>query len=222
MSQSYGFDNGGNYAVGGVDVELMYKKNFYSVVNFSLVSGASYLSNGFNKLSNYSYTFGTYTYYDTRSTQIQMTQWQVPIVLRINFRPFPLMEDWRLFFGGGVVMNNLTSAHMAEQWTLIQKGINSQAYPGLFAPPSITHYEDSRDVTSYAPASATFERFEFGMKFKHFQVTYRLSTSTQDMYFKGIEKVWRVPATQSQYIDAHKSRGITKEKLSEIVFGWRL
>jgi hypothetical protein len=59
------------------------------------------------------------------------------------------------------------------------------------------------------------------MKFKHLQVSWRLSLSTQDMYFKGLENNWQVPANYSFYIDAHKARGITKEKYSEVVVGWR-
>ncbi len=226
MSQSIGYENGGNYPVFGAEVEYMFKHNKYSMINLSVTSGASYLANGFDQITNSSFNYTdngtTINYYDAKSTQIQMKYWQVPLLLRINVRPFPLLEDWRLFLGFGIVSNNLTQAHLAEQWTHVQKTIRDPRFtPSDFPPPTITQAQDSRDVTSYAVKSSIFERFEFGMKFKHVQICYRFTVSTQDMYFKGIEKVWNVPAVYSQYISAHNARGTTNEKYSEIVFGWR-
>ncbi len=73
---------------------------------------------------------------------------------------------------------------MAEQWVYVLKPPVATGFAqGLFPPPLVSQAQDSRDVTSYANKSSTFGRFEFGMRFKHFQVTYRYSLSMQDMYF---------------------------------------
>jgi hypothetical protein len=128
-----------------------------------------------------------------------------------------LVEDWRLFFGAGVSFNTLTYAHLAEQSTKV-----AFTFDRPLAPPPVTTYSaDSRDVTSLAVKNPLFSRVEIGMKFKHLQVLYRLSVSLQDMYLTGLEQTWKVPASESIYINAHHSRGITKEKYSEIVVGWR-
>jgi hypothetical protein len=222
MTQDVGYKNGGNYAVMGAEVELSSKPNPYKVVHFSFVTGAGYLPNGFKTATSTQFTYYR-DYYDSKATQIQTKYLQIPVLLRVNFRLFPLMEDWQLFLSGGIIVNRLTSAHMAEQWTYVLKpSVAPGYYAALFPAPVVTQAEDSRDVTSYANRSSLFERFEFGMKFRHFQVTYRYSLSMEDMYFKGIEKVWKVPADHSLYISAHNTRSVTKEKYSEIVFGWRI
>jgi hypothetical protein len=129
-----------------------------------------------------------------------------------------LVENWRVFFGAGVSINQTNYAHISEQASEVSLTFNSS---GLLPPPVLKNYQDSQDVTSIAVKNPLFQRIEFGMRFKHIQVTYRISVSRQDMYFKGIENSWQVPAADSFYINAHNSRGITKEKYTEIVLGWR-
>ncbi len=222
MSESYsGYAKGGNYGIIGVEIEKQFKLKPYSPFSFSLISGVSYLANGFERTSSFTLSFGSGTY-SYEVTNLQMRYWQVPLIARINFRPFALVEDWRLFFGAGISFNQLSYAHLAEQVSEVKISSSSfLSYPGLYPPPPLNFYQDSRDVTSFGVKNPLFQRIEFGMKFKHVQVTWRISVSLQDMYFKGIEKNWQVPATNSFYIGAHNSRGITNEKYSEIVFGWR-
>ena len=211
LSESYsGYAKGGNYGIFGVEVEKNFKFNRYSPIGISLLSGVSYLNNGFNQENSFS-VFDAYFY---KKTNIETTYWQVPLMIRINWRPFALVEDWRLYFGAGVSYNTLTHASIAEQASNVSITL-------LYYPPPSASYQDSRDVTNIAVKHPLFERFEIGMKFKHLQVSWRLSLSMQDMYFKGLEKNWQVPVSYSFYLDAHNSRGITKEKYSEIVFGWR-
>ncbi|MBI3481449.1 MAG: outer membrane beta-barrel protein [Bacteroidetes bacterium] len=211
LSESYsGYAKGGNFGVYGVEVEKTFNFTEYSPVSISLLSGVSYLRNGFNQENSFS-VFNAYYY---KKTNIETTYWQVPLMVRINWRPFPLVEDWRLFFGAGVSYNSLTHAHIAEQATNVSIVL-------LYYPPPSTSYQDSRDVTDIAVKHTLFERFDIGMKFKHLQVSWCLSVSMQDMYFKCLENNWQVPFNYSFYLDAHKSRSITKEKYSEVVFGWR-
>jgi len=218
MTQAYGYEKGGNYGIVGAEVELNLKSKGYSPFNISFVSGVSYLSNGFAR--NFSFSYTALNYYDAQSTNLQMKYLQVPLIMRLNFRPFPLVEDWRIFIGAGLSFSNLMQAHMAEQWTRVSTFNNAFSY--LPVTPVVSEAHDDRDVLSYANKNSMFERFEIGMKFKHVQITFRLSASMQDMYFKGIENVWQVPADHSLYLDAHNTEGIIKEKYTEIIFGWRL
>jgi hypothetical protein len=215
MSRAYGgYDKGGNFGVAGVEAEYMFKSGPYASVRLSLITGLSYLPNGFHETSNFSVLSAYYFH----SQDLQMKYWQLPFGVRINWRPFPLMEDWRLFLGAGVSYNYLAYAHLAEESTQVAISWNDPLHP----PPIVTTLSDSRTVTALGVKHPLFERFEIGMKFKHVQVTYRLSLSTQDMYFKGIEKSWKLPASESSYIDAHNRNGVTREKYMEIIFGWRL
>ena len=212
LTESYsGYAKGGNYGIFGVEVEGRIKPKPYSSFYLSLVSGLSYLPNGFSYSS--SFPLGS-TGYSARSTSIQTRYWQVPLLVRLNWKPFPLVEDWRIFLGAGISYNTLTYAHIAEQSTYVTLSF-------FYYPPTGAYYQDSRDITNLAVKNSLFERFELGMKFRRVQVTWRLSFSTQDMYFKGLEKDWQVPESNSFYLNSHNSRGITKEKYSEIVFGWR-
>jgi len=218
MSEEYsGYANGGNYGIAGVEIEKQFNLNRYFPLNFSLVTGLSYLSNGFNRTSIFAISIGSGSY-SYEATNLEMRYLQVPLIARVNWRPFALVEDWSLFFGAGVSINRLNYAHISEQATEVSLTLNKS---GLLPPPTLTTYQDSRDVTSIAVKNPIFQRIEFGMKFKHVQVTYRISVSMQDMYFKGIEKTWQVPSGDSFYIKAHNSRGITTEKYTEIVLGWR-
>src|SRR5579859_687057 len=218
MSEAYsGYANGGNYGVAGVEIEKQFNLSQYSPVSFSLVSGLSYLSNGFSRTSIFAIAIGSGSY-SYEATNLEMRYLQVPLIARVNWRPFALVEDWNLFFGAGVSMNRLNYAHISERATEVSLTVNNS---GLLPPPTLTTYQDSRDATSIAVKNPVFQRIEFGMKFKHVQVTYRISSSMQDMYFKGIEKTWQVPSGDSFYIKAHNSRVITKEKYTEIVLGWR-
>jgi hypothetical protein len=210
LSQDYGYAKGGNFAIYGVEAERTFVFQKYSPLSISLMSGVSYLPLGFNRENSFS-VLNAYYY---QKTNIETTYWQVPLMARINWRPSPLMEDWHIFFGVGINYNILTYAHIEEQATDVPITL-------LYYPPTAVSYQDSRDVTNIAVTHSIFERFEVGMKFKHLQVSWRLSFSTQDMYYRGLDKNWQVPANDSFYISSHNSRGITKEKYSEVVFGWR-
>ena len=211
LSEEYsGYAKGGNFAILGVELEKTFALKQYSPFSLSLTSGLSYLPNGFNRENSLPILNG-YVY---SKTTIETTYWQVPVILRLNWRPFALVEDWRVFIGGGISYNILTQAHISEQAMGASVAIS-------YYPPISYSYQDSRDVTDMAVKNSIFQRFEVGMKFKHIQVTWRISVSTQDMYFKGLEKNWQVPTKDSFYLNTHASRGITNEKYSEVVLGWR-
>jgi hypothetical protein len=201
----------------GLEIEKQFNLGKYSPVSFSIVTGASYLPNGFSKTLISSISIGT-GYYGYQKTSIDLQYIQIPAMARVNWRPFALVETWSVFFGAGVSFNHTNYAYISEQASEVSLTLNNS---GLLPPPSLTNYQDSRDVTSIAVKNPLFSRFDFGMRFKHLQVIYRVSVSLQDMYFKGIEKTWQVPVDYSFYISSHNTRGITKEKYSEIVFGWR-
>lgn len=218
MTETYsGYANGGNYGVVGVEIEKQFNLKQYSPLSFSIVSGLSYLPNGFNRTSIFALSIGSGSY-SYQKTNIEMQYVQVPVIARIYWRPFALVENWSVFFGGGVSFNQTNYAHISEQASEVSLAYNNS---GLLPPPTLKSYQDSRDVTSLAVKNPLFQRIDFGMRFKHIQVMYRISVSMQDMYFKGIENSWQVPTADSFYISAHNSRGITKEKYTEIVLAWR-
>jgi hypothetical protein len=220
MSEAYsGFAKGGNVGFFGVEVEKQFRVKNYSPLSFSLVSGLSYLSNGFEQTYSSTISIGS-GIYNYRSTDLRMRYLQVPLMARINWTPFPLVENWQLFLGAGISVNQLMYAHLAERASEVPFS-PFVSNPALYPPPLLSSYSDSREVTSLGVRTPLFDRFELGMKFKHLQVTFRISASLQDMYLKGLENTWKVPALDSYYINAHNSRGITKEKYSEIIFGWR-
>ncbi len=218
MSEAYsGYANGGNYGIMGIEIERQFNLKQYSPISLSLVSGLSYLPNGFNRTSIFAISLGSGSY-SYEKTNIEMQYLQVPLLARVNWRPFALVENWSVFFGAGVSFNQTNYAHISEQASEVSFTFSNS---GLLPPPTLKNYLDSRDVTFMAVKNPLFQRIEFGMKFKHVQITYRISVSRQDMYFKGIENTWQVPSANSFYINAHNSRGITNEKYTEIVLGWR-
>jgi hypothetical protein len=137
-------------------------------------------------------------------------------MLKLNWQPFPLIEDFRFYFGGGVSSNVLLKATLSEKATKVFKSSDPYVIP------QTTQYQDSKDVTSLGVKNSLFTRFDFGIKYKRIQIALRVSVSIQDMYFKGLEKNWAVPAKESAYISGHTAAGTTNEKYSELAIGYTL
>ncbi len=207
------YTNGGNYLTHGLEAEYSFKPKSHRRVYGSLMTGASILSNGFYDIYNFSFT--GLNWYESKTTDLTTTYFQIPLVLKLNWQPMPLIEDWKLFLGLGISSNILLKSHLAEKSTKITESND------LFAPPKTTQYSDSQDVTDLGVKNAQFARLEIGMRYKRVMFSYRLSTSMQDMYYVGLEKIWKVPATESRYISAHDTEGKIKEKYSEFVLGFR-
>jgi hypothetical protein len=208
------YQNGGNYIFGGVEVQGRLKAKKISAWHVSVVTGASYLSNGY--YNNNLFSFPGVSFYSAKLTDLSTQYVQVPLTIRLNWQPFPLVEEFQVFFGAGVVDNFLLKAHLTEKTTSVTFSTD------IFAPPLTAHYEDSRDVTDLAAKQSLFSRFEFGFRFKHVQVSYRLSRSLNDMYLTGLENVWKIPASSSAYISGHDTAGSTKAKYSELTIGYRI
>ena len=213
MYQSYGFQKGGSYALVGLEVELRKKPKTHQSVYGTLVTGVSYLKNGYYNSDNFS--FGSFIYVAS-ITDRQMEYLQIPVVVKLNWQPFPLVEEWKLFFGVGVSNNLLMSAHMAEKHTLITTSND------ILSPPVTEQAEDERDVTDLGKKQSMFTRFELGMVYKRFQLSFRFSKSITDLYYTGFENNWNVPADDSAYLKAKADKGRIDEKYSEIVAGFRI
>jgi predicted DNA binding CopG/RHH family protein len=209
----FGYENGGNYIFGGIELEGRLKPKKISPFHLSVVTGVSYLNNGFFENSLFSFSSLVYT---ASRTDLTTQYVQIPLMVKLNWQPFPLVEDFYVFMGGGVSNNMLLKAHLAENYT------TSILTFDIYSLPQTTHYEDSQDITQYGVKNSLFTRMDFGLRYKKIQIAFRLSLSTADMYYKGLENTWGVPATKSGYISGHTSAGSTKEKYSELVIGYRL
>lgn len=210
---SFGYTNGGNYLTYGLEAEYGIKPKNNRTTSMSFMAGASYLNNGFYDIYNFSFT--GLNWYESQTTDLKTTYLQIPLVLKLNWQPMPLIEDWKLFLGLGISSNILLKSHLAEKSTKITESND------LFAPPKTTQYFDSQDVTDLGVKNTQFARLEIGVRYKRVMFTYRLCTSLQDMYYVGLEKIWKIPAKESRYISAHDSEGKIKEKYSEFVLGFR-
>lgn len=207
------YQNGGAFPVAGVEIELAIKGRHSRRAYLSLATGASYLNNGFYYSGNFSYT--ALNFYTQQITDLNTEYLQVPLTLRLNWQPFPLVEDWKIFAGAGVCHNTLLNSTLAEKYTKVTLGAD------VLVPPQVESYQDTRDVTGYGETKSFFRRIELGMKYKRFQVTYRISRSITDLYRTGLEKDWKVPDEESWYIQAYQDSGKIIEKATELVVGFR-
>lgn len=210
----FGFEKGGNYLFGGFELEQMLKqKKAHSTLRVSILSGATYLSNGYFENSLFSFSS---IFYTASMTDLTTTYVEVPLVVRLNWQPFPLLDDFHFFAGAGVSDNILLQAKLKESVTKVFIATD------IYAPPQTTHYEDNQEITKLGVQHALFYRIDVGMRYRRLLIVYRLSQSTGDMYFRGLESVWAIPAKESGYISGHQSAGSTKLKYSELVIGFRL
>lgn len=214
MYQSYGYEKGGTYGIAGLEIELRKPPKAHHPVYATLISGLGYLSNGYYKSTNFSYN--AVSFYTSSVTDRKMEYLQVPIVLKLNWQPFPLVEDWKMFLGIGVSNSILLRAHLAESYTRVT--LNND----ISAPPVTEHYEDEQDVTRLGVNHSLFRRIDVGMIYKRIQLSFRFSKAITNLYYSGLEKSWKVPANDSEYLKANKDNGGTFEKYTEIVVGLRL
>lgn len=213
MYQSYGYLKGGSYGFAGLELELRLRPRGHQKIYPTLITGVSYLKNGYYYSDNFSFSQFLYI---ASITDRKMEYVRIPVILRINWQPFPLVEDWKMFFGAGVSNNLLLSAHLREKYTSV--GISSD----LLAPPVTEQYEDSRDVTDLGKKQSLFTQFEIGMVYKKVQVSFRVSKSITDLYYTGLENSWAVPADDSDYMEANLAEGRIAEKYVEITIGYKL
>lgn len=207
------YENGGAFVVTEMELESSKKPRRHRQVKFSASTGASYLSNGFYYSGNFAYS--ALNFYTQRITDLKTQYVQIPLMLRANWQPFPLMEDWKIFIGLGVVHNILLKFTLEERYTEVF--LNDD----VLAPPEVTSYEDSREVTGYGKKSSWSRRIELGMKYKRLQLSYRMSRSLTDLYRTGLEEDWNVPDDKSWHIEAYQDSGKTIEQYAELVVGFR-
>jgi hypothetical protein len=214
MDNGYMYTKGGNYGLVGMEVEFRRKPKIHSVFYFSVVSGATYLSNGFYESDNFALSS---LFYTRRIMHLQTRYIQVPLEVKLNWQPFPLVEDWKVFFGLGISNDFLLRATLEEQSTALT--LPSDQPP---PPPTTEQYEDSRDIKDLYPARVLFARTEAGMNIRRIHFAWRLSFSLTDMYPAGLEETWKVPDEDSPLIRKHQDTGKIKMKYVELVIGYRL
>ncbi len=206
----------GNFLLAGIETEFRItakSKRF----GLSAVTGCSYLANGFY----YDYQSGVdisnlFNIYGYEKTELKMKYVQFPLELKLNWQPFPLVENFNLFVGAGVSGSILLEAHLAEE------GIYSISSNLGTNPPSTSYYQDEADVTNLGRKQSLFRRLELGGRYKRFQFSWRVSKSLQDMYFKGLEDNWAVPVDRSYYLTSRNLNGKILEKYVEVVVGYRI
>lgn len=214
MYQSYGYQKGGTYGIVGLEIELRKPPKAHKPVYLTLSTGLSYLNNGYYKSTNFS--FNAVSFYIASITDRQMEYMQVPIMLKLNWQPFPLVEEWKMFLGFGVSNSFLLKSRLAESYTKVT--LNND----ISAPPVTEHYEDQLNITRIGVNHSLFTRIDVGMIYKRIQLSFRVSRSITDLYAKGIEMSWSVPTEHSEYITANQTIGGTFERYTEIVVGLRV
>jgi len=208
------FTKGGNYLLIGIETEFRLSKNKPNRFGVSAVTGCSYLANGFYYHSGFTLSDLIYSY---EKTELNTKYIQFPLELKLNWQPFPLMEDFFLFAGAGLSGSVLQSAHLAEE------GIYSIFSMDVMTPPPTTnYYADQADITNLGRKLSFFRRWELGGRYKKIQFSLRVSQSLQDMYFKGLENNWAVPVDRSRYLSGRELNGKILEKYVEVVFGYKI
>lgn len=207
----FDFLKGGNYILVGVEVEGRLRPRKISPYHVSLVTGISFLSNGFFRDSGIAVPG---LVFNAGTSELKTRYLRFPIEVKFNWRPFPLIEDWELFLGVGISNDILLKSELIEHETRVSTGIGV-----LTSPPQTTSYEDKKMITEYGKKYAIFQRLEIGTRFNRIQLAYRFSYSLTDMHHSGLENVWDVPAQSSTYFSPVEINGTRKERYFEFVIG---
>lgn len=208
----YYWEKGGNYGIYGVEAEVGFRPRKFSLFHLSMVTGVSYLANGYFRDSGISDPISYYS----KTSDLKTNYFQIPLELKLNWQPFALVENWKVFFGAGISNDFLLKSNLEERASKVFLSSD------LFAPPQTTSYQESRDIKEFGRKYSLFSRFEWGTKYKRIHFAYRFSFPLQDMHHAGLENVWQIPAGWSHYLSPVDLNGKRKEKYSEFVLGWRI
>ena len=208
----FDFLKGGNYGLVGVEVEGRLKPRKISHYHVSLVTGMTFLANGFYRDAGIAVPG---LVFNAGTSELKTKYLQFPVVLKLNWRPFPLIEDWSVFVGIGISNDILLKSELTELETRVNPGTGV-----LTSPPQTTSFADSQRITPYGKKYTLFQRLEIGTRFNRIQLAYRFSYSLTDMHHSGLETVWGVPAQNSTYFDPVELSGQRKEQYSEFVLGF--
>jgi hypothetical protein len=214
MTQVAGMENGGSAFFGGVETEYGFNR-LVNRSNLTIMTGISYLDIDYSNTTNFSFAEFIYHHYTT-STNTQYVQ--VPLMIKLNWQPSPLIEHWVVFLGLGVSANFVMKSTIEEEATTVNY-FPSETFP---PPPTVEQYEDSRDVTDLGESMYLFRRIELGTRFKKFHFALRFTTSLKDMYHHELEGDWAVPEEESMYMRSHNANGKIKERYIELAFGYVL
>lgn len=213
MDQKYSYEKGGNYFLGGMELEFQKRPKEFKRLHISGVTGISFLNNGYYEWSSLSVTT---LLYSRQETNLKTKFVQVPIEARFNWQPFVLIDDFKVFLGVGVSNDFLMKASLEENSTRLILDVNPPV-----PPPQTVQYADSKDIKEFFPSYLLFGRFELGMKIKRVQLAWRTSISFSDAYPKGLEQSWRVPDDDSIIISTYEDTGKIRLKYVDLVIGYR-
>jgi hypothetical protein len=207
------YDRGGNFFLAGLETQVLLTDK-HKRFGVSALTGATYLSNGYRSSGGIKFSNLFYSY---RSIDLKQKYVQLPIVLKLSWQPLPLIEDFNLFVGAGVNFNLLQEA------TLTEEAIEYFDDYDVMDPPPVTNkYSDKADITAMGRSVSLFRRWEVGINYKRVQVSWRITTAMQDMYYTGLENTWNVPQSNSIYLSARDMNGKIREKYVEITVGYRV
>ena len=150
----FDFLKGGNYGLAGVEVEGRLPARKISPYHVSLATGMTFLANGFYRDAGITVPS---LIFNAGTSELKTKYLQFPVVLKFNWRPFPLIENWTVFLGVGISNELLLQSELTEQETLVIPGSGI-----LTSPPQTTSFEDNQVITEYGKKYALFQRLEIG------------------------------------------------------------
>lgn len=192
---------------GGLETEYSLRGESMKAGHLSFASGLMYLKNGYS--DNYFFDFfGTELGYLSNFSAAYV---QVPLLVRYNVQPMPLVEDFTFFIGAGASSNILMKAELTESFTDVPCfGCGVQSF------------EASGEITDYGRKVSFFGVAEAGFAFKRTQFIVRHKRSLQDMYFKNLEGNWGIPPESSHYMLLYNQTGKLREIHWELLLTYRL
>lgn len=208
----FDFLKGGTYVLAGFEVEGRLKPRKISPYHLSLVTGITFLANGFFRDSGIAVPG---LVFNSGTSELKTKYLRFPVEVKINWQPFPLIEEWEIFLGVGISNDILLKSELTEHETRVSTGIGV-----LTSPPQTISYEDSQIITEYGKKYVLFQRIEIGARYHRIQLAYRFSYSLTDMHHMGLETVWGVPAQSSTYFSPAEMNSERKERYFEFVVGY--
>lgn len=207
------YERGGDFFLAGFETQVLLT-NKHKRFGFFALTGASYLANGYRSSGGIKFSNLFYSY---RSIDLKQKFVQIPVVLKLSWQPLPLIDDFTVFTGAGVNFNLLQEATLTED--AIEYFDNSDV---MNPPPVTNNYSDKADITDMGRPVSLFRRWEVGINYKRVQISWRMTTSMQDIYYVGLENNWDVPQSNSIYLSARDLNGKIREKYVEIALGFRI
>jgi len=214
----YGGKFGSSAFVPGLDLEYRFIKELDSLSSPTKLATNSFFAILFNA-SYWKYS-NNETGYNKSGDKLASTYnsqfISMPLMAKYYMQLGVLNEKMRLGWGVGAIGLYRLKTELHEEAIIYTRSPTNNSVIGQKT------IEDTADIEKLSPTLTIGYCIEGSFEYGRFYVAFRAFGTTKDQYAKGIESSWKIPETQSIYLQAYKAYPKITYTGGGVLLGWRI